>query len=153
MWIIGVEIVLFFLIAPFCTMFHETGHALAAKWRQADNVVITIGRGAPLWYKSWYGIQIIMRKWIFLSGYVASSKQNSYSTKEKCFIALSGPVFSLLLAAVFWWMNLLLPFRYLFYMLCLFNIWIGFINLIPFKIGQKESDGYTIYKQLCNLKS
>src|SRR5699024_10570229 len=83
----------------------------------------------------------------------ASSKQNSYSTKEKCFIAISGPVFSLLLAAVFWWLNLLLPFRYLFYMLCLFNIWIGFINLISFKFVQKESDRYTIYKQLCNLKS
>lgn len=153
MWIIGIELALFFLLAPFCTAFHEAGHALAAKWKQADNVEVTIGRGPSFWNTSWRGIHISLRKWIFLSGYIASSKEKPYSAKEKCFIAIGGPIFSLLLAAFLGYLNLFVPFRYLFYMLCLFNIWMGVINLVPFKIGQKESDGYTIYKQLSNLKS
>lgn len=138
--------------APICFLVHESGHIAAVKIVKGTDVALHLGRGKIIWQGNWSGIHVTLRQFWFSNSYMASDREPPYTALEKIFIAAMGPFFSLLLA-----IGLLSAYSVfgkadIFYMLFWFNVWIGAVNLIPFKIGQKQSDGYTICKQIFELK-
>lgn len=80
-----------------------------------------------------------------LGGHTASERDPYYSKVEQIIISLFGPllngVVGILSTLIFSASNssVLLFFN-------LFNIWLCVINLIPYRIGDKQSDGYVILK-------
>src|SRR5690625_964666 len=138
---------LIFFIAPVSLLFHEIGHAIGAKWMKVATIRITIGIGKTMWEGSLLNIQITIKKVFVFNSFTAMIGERPLQNKEKVFISLMGPIFSGILAFLLYLIYIAVPMStiYLFY---LFNLWLVVINLFPFKIGQKQSDGYTIYKLL-----
>ncbi|MEI3604692.1 M50 family metallopeptidase [Pseudogracilibacillus sp. SE30717A] len=139
-------LLLFLLIAPFSLLFHEIGHAVGAKIFQASSIQLSLGVGNKLWAARWQNIHITIYTFFLVNSYVASIREERFSKKEKIIIALLGPMFSLLLATLLFIVYHAFISANVVYIFFLFNVWIFFINLIPIKIGQKQSDGYTICK-------
>ena len=138
---------LIFFIAPVSLLFHEIGHAIGAKWMKVTTIHLTIGIGKTMWEGSLLNIQITIKKVFVFNSFTAMIGERPLQNKEKVFISLMGPIFSGILAFLLYLIYIAVPMStiYLFY---LFNLWLVVINLFPFKIGQKQSDGYTIYKLL-----
>jgi|SRR5699024_3981742 len=141
-------IIILVLFAPCCLIFHELGHVYAAKLVKSDHVELSIGLGKQIWQGQIKGVHMYIQKLFLINSFTSSHRKQPYSKHEKILISVMGPLFSLLLA-----MLLFIVYGYLYtlpviYVLHLFNLWVSLVNLIPFKVGQKVSDGYTIYKQL-----
>ena len=144
-----VQFVIFIVcFVPLSLIIHELGHIVGARLNKATNIKLTIGTGRIIFQKSCYYIKIVVRLILFIGISTASHRTVRFSHNEKFFIALLGPVFSLLFA-------LLLCLLYIFYinydslqLAYLFNFWLFIINMIPFRVGQKQSDGYTMYRMI-----
>ncbi|GGB33889.1 hypothetical protein F3157_04880 [Virgibacillus dakarensis] len=130
--------------APVSTMLHELGHVLGAKWAKADSITLSVGAGKKLITFSFKQIQIDVFTLFFLGGSAYSERNIPYKPMEKICISLAGPVSNGLAAAIvcvlFGSSNVFVQ------VLILFNIWLAVINIIPFKLNGKQSDGYTIVK-------
>lgn len=70
-----------------------------------------------------------------------------YRTIEMISIIVFGPLLNGVFAVFFYMLYDLFPNEYLF-LLFLFNGWLALINLIPFKVKSKQSDGYMILNLL-----
>jgi hypothetical protein len=140
---------IFLLIAtPPSLLFHELGHGFAAKSVRGTTVGIAIGTGKLLWQGKLLGIDMMIYQLFIVNSHAYYHHDRSFSSFEKIYISVMGPCFSLLLAFFFFVLFTLFHMEPGIYILFLFNLWIGIVNFIPFKIGQKQSDGYTICKQL-----
>lgn len=146
-------ILVLMIVAPFCLLFHELGHLYAAKMVKANVIELSIGVGKTFIKIKRKGIHITVRHFFFLNSYTSSYRQVPYLSYEKILISMMGPLFSLFLAMIWFIIYSFFGMILIFYVFHLFNLWIGIINLLPFKIGQKESDGYTICKQLAMRKN
>lgn len=146
-WLIDFIFILYivFIIAPISMFIHEFGHAIGAKFVKADQVKINIGFGKRKTMMKIFSIHIFIFLCYFLGGYVISERNPSYTDLEKIIISLFGPIFNILLAIILYFTlkSFSNPFISVIY---IFNFWLGFINLIPFKIFGKSSDGHTILK-------
>ncbi|MBO1003092.1 site-2 protease family protein [Pseudogracilibacillus auburnensis] len=139
-------------IAPISLLFHELGHVVGAILMKASFIRLTIGIGNKLWQGTFQHVQIIIRRFFLINSLTSTIREEPFERREKIMITLMGPVFSGLLAAIFYVMYHLFFSTYILYIVFLFNIWLMIINLLPFKIGQKQSDGYTIYKLIVKHK-
>ncbi|MEJ8776835.1 site-2 protease family protein [Pseudogracilibacillus sp. ICA-222130] len=139
-------IFLIFFVAPFSLLIHELGHMFGAVRMKATKIQLSIGTGKKLYEKDEAQFHIIIRR-LFLFHYAtATVRDQPFTSKEKVVITLMGPVFNGIVAFIFFIIDLFF-YEHLGIQLCmLFNFWLFFVNLIPFKIGQKQSDGYTIYR-------
>lgn len=132
------------IIAPISTFLHEGGHVLGAKWRKADSIHLSIGSGKQVATFSYKQIRISLHSLFFLGGMAYNERNSPYQRTEIIFISLCGPLSNGVAAAAvfglagFSWM----PVR----AFILFNLWLLVINLIPFSLRGKQSDGYTIMK-------
>lgn len=131
----------FFIIVPLVHLIHELGHVLVAKLFKVSQLKIVIGKGPELFRFSFAGIKLYAHYILFLGGYSTNEQEGNLSPAKIALIALGGPFFNI--------MSLILFFPFLpyapttvFYLFFFFSCWIGFINLIPFKIGDKKSDGW-----------
>lgn len=135
---------LVFVIAPISTFLHEFGHVLGAKWLKADSIRLSIGHGKQIATFSWKQIHVSLRALFFLGGMAYNERNDPYNKIEVIFISICGPLSNAIAATVifvlagFSW----IPVRFFI----MFNIWLLVINLIPFSIKGKQSDGYTIWK-------
>jgi len=139
---------LLFVVAPIGTFVHEGGHALGARIAKADTVVLSIGVGKEALSYSFKKVHLKVHMLFFMGGYVLSERATSYTTGEKCLISICGPLLNILCATGLFYMQVYIVDHPFVALLCLFNVWLAFINIIPFKIGNKQSDGYTILKVL-----
>lgn len=142
-----IYLLLFLLLiaAPISILLHEVGHACAARIINADLIIITIGRGKKLKTVCFKKLQIIIYNIYFLGGVAESKRNNPYQSLEIIWIAFSGPIFSGIVAFLFYMLNVLYPNNYL-QLLFWFNVWLAVVNMIPFKINEKQTDGYMIIK-------
>src|SRR5699024_1200930 len=138
---------LIFVVAPAGTSIHELGHLIGAKSVGADKVSLTIGEGNIGYRTMWKKMHILIRLLSFVGGVVLSERKVPYQPGERITIGVFGPLSSLLAACICALLYIVYPGSYLLLML-LFNLWIAFINIIPFRFKDKQSDGYTIYEAI-----
>lgn len=138
-------------IAPISTILHEFGHVLGAKSMNADSITFSIGAGKTVYTFSYKQIHISVHTLFFLGGLAYSERNVPYKPIEVIWITLCGPVSNGIVAAVIY---VLFGFSNVYFQLfILFNIWLAVVNMIPFKLKDKHSDGYTIVKMAyTNLK-
>lgn len=137
---------LLFVVAPIGTLVHESGHALGARLVKADSVVLCIGLGKEATSFSFKNVHFKVHMFFFMGGYVQSERETSYTTGEKCFIAFCGPMLNMLCAIGLFCIQVYVVDHTFINLLLLFNVWLALINMIPFKFGNKQSDGYTMYR-------
>lgn len=137
-------IILIVIIAPFSLFIHEIGHVIGAKLMAATKILLTIGVGNILWSISFQNIDIYIRRVFIVNSFTSTVRDQPFTKKEKVFITFMGPLFSGVLAFISYGLYYSFSSNLYLYVLFLFNAWLVLINLLPFKIGQKQSDGYTI---------
>jgi len=141
-------LLLVFIIAPISTLLHELGHVLGAKWSKADSIILSIGSGYKIAAFSCKRIRVSLHLLFFLGGMAYNERNKPYKSREIIIISLCGPVSNVIAAAVVFYFA---GFSYGFVRaFILFNIWLAVINLIPFHLNGKQSDGYTIVKAILN---
>lgn len=138
---------LLFITAPIGTIIHEGGHLIGAKLMKADHLRMTIGYGKKLLSFKCKNIRIIICSFFFIGGHVQNERNIPYQTMEMICIIGSGPLLNGVFAVFFYILYDLIPNEYL-YLLFLFNLWLALINVIPFKLKEKQSDGYMILNLL-----
>lgn len=149
-YLMNIPLVLYllFIVAPIGTFIHELGHALGAVLAKADTVILSIGSGKKTFQFSIKKIQIKIHNLFFIGGYIESERKLSYKNRDICLIAILGPMLNIIIAAVLFFIQKNVVNNDFIYILFLFNIWLALINIIPFKIGDKYSDGYTILRAI-----
>lgn len=140
---------LVFIVAPAGAVIHESGHLLGAAVVQAKHISLSIGEGKEIISFSFKRIHITVHLLFFLGGLAQSERETPYKPLEMIWITACGILSSGLFAALFYLMYNTYENAYL-YLFYLFNGWLAVANSIPFKIKDKQSDGYVIYKILQN---
>lgn len=138
------------LITPFGLFWHELGHVFAAYLMRARHITLTVGSGKPIIQGTLGHVTFEIRRILLFNSYTRIEASTYLSNKDKVIITSMGPIFSLLLSLLAYVLNLLIVKHLIWYILCLFNLWLGIINLIPFRIKGKQSDGYTILQTIKN---
>ena len=138
---------LLLIVAPIGTIIHETGHLIGAIIVKADRISISIGLGKKIGTYSFRNVTINIHTLFFLGGYVQSQRKASYETSEVVWITIFGPINNAVFAMIFYFMNEIYVHPYI-QILFLFNLWLAVVNIIPFKIRGKQSDGYMILKAI-----
>lgn len=140
----------FYLVVPLVHLIHEAGHVSMAKLLKVRNTKIEIGVGPKVFHFFFKGTQIRMNIIPFFGGYSSNEENGELSPKKIAWISFGGPLFtllSILLVLPFW-----TPYQFSFSALFVyFSLWIGIVNLIPFKLGGKCSDGWQIASSLIKL--
>ncbi|WP_169864790.1 site-2 protease family protein [Sutcliffiella halmapala] len=141
-----------FVVVPVVHLIHELGHVLVAKIYNVTQPKIVLGMGPELFRFTLFGINLNVNYIVFLGGYstTTNEKDEELSAGKVAFISLGGPLFNIVSII------LMLPFLanqplIMVNMFFFFSCWIGFVNLIPFKIGEKKSDGWQVITSLYNL--
>lgn len=141
-------IILFYLIlivAPIGIIVHEIGHVVGAKIVKADKIYFSVGTGRRLICIVYQNIHLSLYALLFAGGHTSSERKRPYNKLEICCISILGPINNIFIALICY---LLFDFnanRYV-QLLVLFNLWLAFVNLIPFKWKTRQSDGYSILK-------
>lgn len=137
-----------FIGAPTSLVFHELGHVTGARFIHASRVILMIGEGKTIWKGQFKFITIILRRLYFINSVTQTIPNQPLTKRNIVTISAMGPIFSLLLGVIVYLVYAIFISHIIIYILFLFNIWLGVVNLIPFKIGQKQSDGYTILQAM-----
>lgn len=130
------------MVSPIGAFIHEVGHLIGALLVKADRVELLLGIGKKIGSLNYGSLVIHIHAVLFLGGLAKSSRNTPFNKKELCFITFCGPLFNLLVAYAVTMIPLNNKYIFLF---IIYNIWIGVINLVPFKVNGKQSDGYTIF--------
>lgn len=140
-------IFLIVIVAPIGTIIHELGHSIVALLAGADAVDLHVGIGKPIKKYELKRFTVHLNVIVVIGGLTRSKRTRTYSPNEKIWIALGGPlgnaILVILLIILFYPTHN--PYVQLF---TLFQAWMMFINIIPFRWKQKQSDGYTIIKMI-----
>jgi len=140
----------FYLVVPLVHLIHEAGHVCMAKLHKVKNTEIGIGVGPKIFDFYFKGTKIQLNIIPFLGGYSSNDQAGKLSHKEIALISFGGPLFTLL--SIVFFLPFWTPFQFSFSALFVyFSLWIGIVNLIPFKIGEKQSDGWQIASSLIQL--
>lgn len=138
---------LVFIVAPLSSLLHEAGHAAAARTVGADQITLSIGLGKRINTVIFDNVQITFHAIFFLGGLAKSERVIPYKSCEIAWITMGGPITNAFFALLFYILYAMYPNEYL-ELLFLFNIWLAFINSIPFKIKERRSDGYLILQTI-----
>lgn len=136
---------LILIVAPLSIVLHEMGHAFAARIVNADLITVTIGKGKRFKRIGLKRTQIIVYSNFLLGGVAESIRNKPYNSFEVIWITIFGPILSGIIAFLFYILNEMYPNNYL-QLFFWFNIWLAVVNIIPFKIKGKQTDGYMIIK-------
>ena len=136
-------LIFLFIFAPLAMLLHECGHGLGALFVKAKEIKITHGTGPSIVTLSIGRLQYRLHLFYFLGGMTESEKESPYNRLEKITITLMGPIFNGIIGIfVFYFIS---SENQLLQLFVLFNFWLCFVNLIPFKIGERKSDGYLVF--------
>jgi hypothetical protein len=142
--------IFFFVIVPLVHLIHEAGHVFMAKLYDVKGTQIVIGAGPKIFETRIAGTGIRLNCILFLGAYSTNMEEGKLSYNEVVWISAGGPIFNILS------IGLVLPFWNPFYFSLLnlffyFSLWIGIVNLIPFKVGTRKSDGWQIAASVIKL--
>ncbi len=138
---------LLFIIVPLGLFLHELGHGFFAFIRNVPSIHIGIGVGKEIFSFQMGRIHVHICLFFFIGAFASYSREEAFTYMDKILISLGGPLFSLAAYWLCWWGFITLQTNFLF-TLMLFNGWLAFINLIPYKVRDKKSDGYTIIEAI-----
>ncbi|MBY7143452.1 M50 family metallopeptidase [Virgibacillus sp. NKC19-3] len=144
---IYVLLYLVFIVAPLSSLLHEAGHAAAARTVGADQITLSIGLGKRINTVIFANVHITFHAIFFLGGLAKSERVIPYKSWEIIWITIVGPCTNAFFAFLFYILYGMYPNDYL-QLLFLFNMWLAFVNIIPFKIKEKCSDGYLILQTI-----
>jgi len=139
-----VFLILVFIIAPFSLLFHEIGHLVGATLMRATTVRLMVGLGKPIFETTFGHVQVIIRRFFLMNSVTSTVRTSPFLKREKFMITIMGPLFSGMLTLIAYIAYTVFVPSEILYLFFLFNLWLVIINLIPFKIGHKQSDGYTM---------
>jgi Zn-dependent protease len=142
-------IYLLFIAGPLSIILHEAGHTFAARTANADQMQLSIGIGKKIYGKYFGKLELTIHSLFFLGGFSASSRSTQFTSTEMIWITLMGPLTSALAAVAFYFIHLVFPSHYVL-LFFLFNAWLAIVNLLPLKVGEKQSDGYKIIQLIRN---
>ncbi|GAB3052560.1 site-2 protease family protein [Virgibacillus ainsalahensis] len=138
---------LIFIVAPCSTTIHELGHAFAARSVNADRITLSVGMGKRIWKVFLGRVQIIFHLAFFVGGLAKSERKIPYQSVEIIWFTIWGPITSGIFALLAYILFTMYPNGYL-QLLYLFNLWLAVVNIIPFKMKEKQTDGYIILKTI-----
>ncbi|WP_146817802.1 site-2 protease family protein [Halobacillus faecis] len=135
---------LIFMVAPLSLFIHELGHLFPGLYFRADQSVLHLGRGKVIgqWKRS--RIKVYIHLFFFQGAYSMNERKPPFKDSEKAWISIGGPLFNAITAFVlFLWFKEqgggLLRISFLF------NTYLALMNLIPFSVKGKASDGYRLW--------
>ncbi|WP_249871909.1 site-2 protease family protein [Oceanobacillus saliphilus] len=134
---------LIFVIAPLTTLIHELGHVSGSLALKADYVQLCMGIGKRKSVTTYRRVEFIVYPFFFIGGFTRSERNKPYLKSERIWITILGPIFNGISALVSYLLNEVYPSEFL-QLFFWFNIWMSFVNIIPFKINGKQTDGFTI---------
>ncbi|MFG6148640.1 site-2 protease family protein [Halobacillus sp. B23F22_1] len=141
---------LFFLVlvaAPLTLVIHELGHVLAGALCGARYAVLTVGTGRSIIRIKFQKLHIIIGSLFFIGGYSINVKEPDFTNLQKVLISSGGPLAN----GITFGLALIIPINIeieVIHLFFLFNLYLAVVNLIPFRIGDRKSDGYLILKNL-----
>lgn len=141
-------LILVFIISPFSLLFHEIGHLVGASLMRSTSIQLTIGLGKTLWQTTFANIRIIIRRFFLVNSVTSTVRTTPFTIREKIVITIMGPSFSAMLTIITYIAYHVFVETEILYLFFLFNLWLVIINMIPFKIKQKQSDGYIVLSLL-----
>lgn len=136
---------LIIIVAPIGTIVHEIGHVLGAKAVGAEKVTLTIGSGKKIGTLTFLNLVVSVHALFFIGGFVKGKRKKPYNNSQLILIAIGGPISNIIFGFLFYFFYLFTLNDYI-KLLFLFNLWLAIVNIIPFKLGNKHSDGYTIWQ-------
>ncbi|QQZ09816.1 hypothetical protein [Heyndrickxia vini] len=140
-----------FIAAPITIFIHEFGHALGSLLMRADKIEMNIGSGRKIYSIHCYKWTINVYLLYILGAHTFSEREPYFSKLEQIVITAFGPLLNGVVWFIFqWWIPI--HSQNIWQLFALFNLWLFLVNLIPFKIGGKQSDGYTILQKLLTKK-
>ncbi|RKQ37709.1 site-2 protease family protein [Oceanobacillus halophilus] len=147
MVMIKIVVFLIFFIAPISTLIHELGHAVAARLLRADFVSLFIGKGKRLVTFNIFQIQFVVNSFFILGGHTMSYKSPPYNMYESVYVTLFGPLLNGIVAFI---LSIFYSIQANIYIeiAIWFNLWLFFVNLIPIRLNERQTDGYIVYKML-----
>lgn len=137
---------LILIVAPISNLIHEFGHMLGAKIAKADHVQVYIGRGKSIIKLPFQKTEIHFGTFFFTSGLTISQRKDDYHSIEIIIITILGPLLNAIIVFISYLLYNNVPSIFILLFL-LYNAWLFITNIIPFKLGKKESDGYIIVKE------
>ncbi|MDX5474859.1 MAG: site-2 protease family protein [Bacillaceae bacterium] len=145
-----IEFILFVLVGiPIIHLVHELGHVLVARIFQVKKTRIVLGMGEPLVNLTLFGTKLEINRIYMFGGYSTNDESGNLPYFQQALISFGGPALNILL--IFASIPLITRESVYFFTLFIsFNIWIALSNLIPFKFGDKRSDGWIIATSLYN---
>ncbi|MRG86460.1 M50 family metallopeptidase [Salinibacillus xinjiangensis] len=142
-------VVFLFVIAPISIVLHELGHAGSAYLLKADCIHFSIGIGKERKVIRVGRLFIHLHTLPFMGGHAASEKELDFSKMEKILISSAGPLVNGLVAVLI--LSLFpLGTSNILSLTFYFNLWLAIMNIIPFRVGQKKSDGYVCMEIIFN---
>lgn len=136
------------VMVPLSLFWHELGHVIGGKLVRATHITVTLGLGKPLFRLNVGNMTFDVRRIFFVHSLTETKKNDSLSKREIVIVSMMGPLNSLVFGLCFYAVHQLAMPSFVIYLMFLFNIWIGIINLLPFKWKSRHSDGYAIVKAL-----
>lgn len=143
---------LILIIGPIANFWHELGHTVAALLLKTDRVELTLGKGKAFTHFKINTVHITIQNIYFLGGVTNSRRAKAFNHQEKILLALAGPIFSLLLT-ILSFIGYLYFMHNILLMSMIYNGWIAFMNLVPFKLKNKKSDGYIAWQAFVQRKN
>lgn len=146
-----VEIFIFIVvIVPVSLFWHELGHLVGARIVRATHITLTIGIGKPILQRTYKNMTFVVNQLFLFHSLTETSSVKSLTRKNMVIITLMGPISSLILSLLTYSFYMLILPSTVILLTILFNLWLGVINLLPFKINERQSDGYTILQMIKN---
>ncbi len=138
------------VVVPITNFFHETGHIFIAKLFNLKGSDIVIGTGPKLISFNLLETNVQFNLFYFLGGYSTNVSEGEITNWQRGLISLGGPLINIMVASLLLISNL--PYSMLVELFILFNLWVGLVNLVPYKFLNRESDGFvfltSIYKEI-----
>jgi hypothetical protein len=130
---------------------HELGHFITAKVLRLKKLVLVMGKGRTIFAVQTINMRIEVNLLFFLGGYTTSDARAVPSYWKQSLIAVGGPMFNLLVVVFTLLLVRLIDANSTFFIsfivpIIAMNLWIGAVNLLPFKWNGKESDGWSFIK-------
>ena len=134
------------LAAPISNLLHEIGHILVARFFQVRGTQISLGIGPKLFGFKVGGTFLEINLVYFIGAFSTNDSSLEISDFKKAMIAVGGPVMNIVIAVVM--MRIYEIENMLVSLTIFYNIWLGIMNLLPYKFIGKASDGWVFLSSL-----
>ncbi|UOQ93637.1 site-2 protease family protein [Halobacillus shinanisalinarum] len=141
---------LLFVVAPLGLFIHELGHTIVGLWSGAERSSLSLGIGPTLFKCKIKRLTVQLHCIFFIGGYSYNEKEVNFTPKQQAMISLGGPLSNAICAAILYMSDLPQQGQVLqlFY---LFNLYLALVNMIPFRLKGRESDGCRFLRGLTKI--